>query len=141
MTQEPSEGWLSLIRDMLKTGPVIVGIGAPAAHFVLAQGIIEGALLIVDPGGVLYQAYKGGTGEIANWRGKDGYLDGTMDKEKVRMPSPLQWPDGNVPGQEGDGRSYNLISGQFLDDMLDKLISVTSLTYPKGANVGGDTDV
>lgn len=64
-----------------------------------------------------------------------------MDKEKVRMPSPSQWPGGNAPGQEGDGRSYNLISGQFLNDMLDKLISVTYLTSPEGAKVGGDTDV
>jgi hypothetical protein len=141
VTKQPIGGWLGLIRDMLKTGPVIVGIGAPAGHFVLAQGIIGGALLIVDPGGVLYQAYKGGTAEIANWKGKEGYLDGTMDKEKVRMPSPSQWPGENVPGQEGDGRSYNLISGQFLNDMLDKLISVTSLTSPEGAKIGGNTDV
>src|SRR5439155_21812204 len=49
-------------------------------------------------------------------------------------------PDGNVPDQEGDGRSNHLISGQYLSDMLDKLISVTSLTYPEGAKVGGDTD-
>jgi len=141
VTERPIGGWLGLIRDMLKTGPVIVGIGAPAAHFVLAQGIIGGALLIVDPGGVLYQACKGGTPEIANWKGKDGYLDGTMDKEKVRMPSPSQWPGGNVPGQEGDARSYNLISGQFLNDMLDQLISVTSLTSPEGAKVGEDSEV
>lgn len=141
VTKQPIEGWLTLIRNMLKTGPVIVGIGAPARHFVLAQGIIGGALLIVDPGGVLHQAHSGVSSEIANWKGKKGYLDGTMNKEKVRMPSPSQWPDGNVPGQEGDGRSYNLISGQFLNDMLDELISVTSLTYPEGANLSGGTEV
>ena len=128
VTARPAEGWLSLIRSMLKTGPVIVGIGAPAGHFVLAHGIIAGALLVADPGGVLYQAHNGGTTEIANWKGKEGYLDGTMDKEKVRMPSPSQWPGGNAPGQEADGRSYNHISGQYLSDMRDKLISVTSLT-------------
>jgi hypothetical protein len=139
VTLRPAGGWLSLIRSMLKTGPVIVGIGAPAGHFVLAHGIIAGALLVADPGGVLYQAHNGGTTEIANWKGKEGYLDGTMDKEKVRMPSPSQWPGGDAPGQEADGRSYNHISGQYLSDMLDKLISVTSLTYPEGAKVGRDT--
>lgn len=139
VTAQPTGGWLGLIGEMLQAGPVIVGIGAPAAHFVLAQGIIGGALLLVDPGGVLYQAYKGGTAQIASWKGKEGYLDGTMDRDQVRMPSPSQWPGGSVPGQEGDGRSYNLISGQFLDDLLDKLISVTSLTYPEGAKVGADT--
>ena len=90
VTARPAEGWLSLVRSMLKTGPVIVGIGAPAGHFVLAHGIIAGALLVADPGGVLYQAHNGGTTEIANWKGKEGYLDGTMDKEKVRMPSPAR---------------------------------------------------
>jgi hypothetical protein len=140
VTARPAGGWLGLIRSMLKTGPVIVGIGAPAGHFVLAHGVIGGALLVADPGGVLYQAHNGGAPEIANWKDKEGYLDGTTDKEKVRMPSPSQWPGGNAPGQEGDGRSYNHISAQYLSDMLDKLISVTSLTYPEGAKVGGDTD-
>ena len=137
VTEQPIGGWLALIKDMLEAGPVIVGIGAPAGagHFVIAQGVVEGALLIVDPGGVLHQAHKGGTAEIANWKGKEGYFDGTMDKEKVRMPAPSQWPGGSMPGQEGDGRSYNLISGQFLNDMLDKLISTTSLTYPEGAKL------
>jgi hypothetical protein len=32
--------------------------------------------------------------------------------------------------------SYNHISGQYLSDMLDMLISVTSLTYPEGAKLG-----
>ena len=137
VTARPAEGWLSLIRSMLKTGPVIVGIGAPAGHFVLAHGIIAGALLVADPGGVLYQAHNGGRTEIANWKGKEGYLDGTMDKEKVRMPSPSQWPGGRAPGQEGDSMSYTHISGQYLSDLLDKLISVTSLTYPEGAKLGG----
>ena len=135
MTQRQSEGWLNLIRTLLKAGPVIVGIGAPAGHFVLAHGVIAGALLIADPGGVLYQAHNGGTAEIENWKGKEGYLDGTMDRERVRMPSPSQWPDGDAPGQEGDARSYHLITGQYLNDLLDNLISVTSLTYPEGANI------
>ena len=137
VTTAPAGGWLGLIRDMLKAGPVIVGIGAPAGHFVVAHGVVGGALLIADPGAVLYQAHIGGTAEIANWKSKDGYLDGTMDKEKVRMPSPSQWPGGRAPGLEGDARSYNHISGEFLSDMLDKLISVTSLTYPEGAKLGG----
>jgi hypothetical protein len=141
VTEQPSGGWLSLIREMLEAGPVIVGIGAPAAHFVLAQGIIDGALLILDPGGVLHRAYNGGTPHIANWQGKEGYRDGTMDGESVRMPSPSQWPGEIVPGQEGDGRSYNLISGQFLNDMLDNLISVTSLTYPEGAKLRADIEL
>jgi hypothetical protein len=136
VTTQPAGGWLGLIRNMLETGPVIVGIGAPAAHFVLAQGIVGGALLVVDPGGVLYQAHKGGTPHIANWKDKAGYVDGSSDAEAVRMPSPSQWPDGSAPGQEGDGRSYNRISGQFLDDLLNKLISVTSLTSPEGARLG-----
>lgn len=133
VTRPPAKGWLALIEDLLRTGPVIVGLGAPAAHFVLAQGIVGGALLIVDPGGVLYQASKGLSKEIANWQGKEGYLDGTTDPDKVRMPAPSQWPEGKAPGQEGDRRSYNRISGQFLKDLLDHLISVTSLTYPEGA--------
>jgi hypothetical protein len=32
-------------------------------------------------------------------------------------------------------RSYHLISGEYLSDMLAGLISVTSLTYPKGAKL------
>jgi hypothetical protein len=135
VSRRPPGGWLDLIRTLLQAGPVIVGIGAPADHFVVAHGIIGGALLIADPGGVLYQAHNGGKAEIANWKGKEGYLDGTMDRERVRMPSPSQWPDGHAPGLEGDDRSYHLISGQFLDDLLDNLISVTSLTYPEGANI------
>jgi hypothetical protein len=135
VTQQPSGGWLELIKEMLETGPVIVGIGAPAAHFVLAQGIVGGALLVVDPGGVLYQAHKGGGPHIENWKDKQGYLDGTMDQESVRMPPSSQWPGGVAPGDEGDARSYHLISGQFLTDMLKKLISVTSLTYPEGAKL------
>jgi hypothetical protein len=135
VTRRPSDGWLALVRTLLQAGPVILGIGAPAGHFVVAHGIIGGALLIADPGGVLYQAHTGGTAEIANWAGKDGYVDGTTDKEGVRMPSPSQWPDGTAPGQEGDARSYNLISAQFLDDLLDGLVSVTSLTHPEGARI------
>jgi Putative peptidoglycan binding domain len=136
VTARPAGGWLDLIRNMLKTGPVIVGIGAPAGHFVLAHGVIAGALLVADPGGVLYQAHNGGAAEIANWKDKEGYLDGTMDSEKVRMPSPSQWPGGKAPGLEADARSYNHISGQYLSDLLDRLISVTSLTYPEGAKLG-----
>ena len=138
VTRRPGEGWLDLIRRMLATGPVIVGIGSPAGHFVVAHGVIGGALLVADPGGVLYRAHMGGAQEIANWNGKEGYVDGTMDRESVRMPSASQWPEGNAPGQEADGRSYNLISGQYLDDLLASLISVTSLTYPEGAKLGSD---
>jgi hypothetical protein len=136
VTRRPDGGWLDLIRKMLATGPVIVGIGAPAGHFVVAHGVIGGALLIADPGGVLYTAHIGGGPKIANWKGKDGYLDGTMDRESVRMPSPSQWPEGRAPGLEGDGRSYNLISGQYLTELMANLISVTSLTYPEGAKLG-----
>jgi hypothetical protein len=135
VTRQPSEGWLELIRTLLKAGPVIVGIGAPAGHFVVAHGVVGGALLVADPGCVLYQAHHGGGTGIENWKGKEGYLDGTMDRDQVRMPSPSQWPEGSAPGQEGDARSYHLISGQFLDDLLAHLISVTSLTYPEGARL------
>lgn len=135
VTSEPAGGWMDLIRSMLDTGPVIVGIGAPAGHFVVAHGIVGGGLLIADPGGVLYQAFHGGKGEIEDWSGKDGYLDGKMDSAAVRLPDSSQWPDGDAPGLELDERSYHLISGQFLSDMLDKLISVTSLTSPDGASL------
>jgi hypothetical protein len=135
VTNEPSEGWMDLIRTLLPTGPVIVGIGAPAGHFVVAHGIIGEGLLIVDPGAVLYQAFHGGKGEIEDWSGKDGYLDGTTDAAAVRMPDSSQWPDGNAPERELDGRCYHLISGEFLSDMLARLISVTSLTYPGGASL------
>jgi hypothetical protein len=135
---EPAGGWLSLIREMLTAGPVIVGIGSPASHFVVAQGIVRGGLSIVDPGGVLYQAHRGGGTQIENWSDKDGYLDGSMDREGVRMPPASQWPEGNAPGQEGDSRSYSLVSGQFLDGLLQHLISVTSLTYSEGAKFDSD---
>jgi hypothetical protein len=133
VTSRPAGGWMELIRTMLTFGPVIVGIGAPAGHFVVAHGITGEGLLIADPGAVLFQAYHGGKGEIENWAGKKGYLDGTMDSEQVRMPPPSQWPDGKAPFQEGDARSYHLISGEYLSGMLDRLISLTSLTYPEGA--------
>lgn len=132
-TSEPAGGWLGVIRQLLGSGPVIVGIGSPASHFVLAQGIVRGGLSIVDPGGVLYQAHRGGGPQIENWAGKEGYLDGSMDGEAVRIPAASQWPEGNAPGQEGDPRSYSLVSGQFLDGLLQNVISVTSLTYPEGA--------
>ena len=134
--RRPASGWMSLIRALLASGPVLVGIGAPAAHFVVAHGIKDGGLLIADPGGVLFQAHGGGRGEVENWSGKDGYLDARTDPDAVRLPAHEQWPGGQAPGQERDERSYHLISGQFLDDMLARLISVTSLTYPDGANLG-----
>lgn len=140
VAREPAEGWLGLIRALLETGPVIVGIGAPAGHFVVAHGVVGNGLLIVDPGAVLYQAYHGGKGEIANWSGKEGYLDGTTGPEAVRMPTNSQWPDEHAPGQELDARSYHLISGRFLDDLLLRLISVTSLTYPEGAKFSGSDE-
>lgn len=135
VTSRPNEGWMEFVRTMLKTGPVIVGIGAPAGHFVVAHGIISGGLLIADPGAVLYQAYHGGKGDIKNWSGKEGYLDGTMDAKQVRMPAASQWPDRDAPFQEGDARSYHLISGKFLSDLLQQLVSLTSLTYPEGAKL------
>jgi hypothetical protein len=133
ITQPPPEGWMSLMRTLLETGPVIVGIGSPAAHFVVAHGIRNGGLLIADPGAVLYQAHNGGKGEIENWAARSGYLDGTADGDRVRMPPATQWPGGQAPGQERDARSYHLISGDFLEQMLSRLISLTSLTYPEGA--------
>lgn len=135
VTTKPKEGWLELIRRMLRMGPVIVGMGPPTTtgHFVVAHGIIDNKLLIVDPGGALWTASGGRKSKhVADWSKKDGYLDGTRDREKVRMPKASQWPGGKPGGQEADARSYNLIWGEFLDAMLDKLISVTSLTYPEG---------
>lgn len=137
VTQRPAEGWMELIRSMLTTGPVIVGIGAPAAHFVVAHGIIDDGLLIADPGAVLYSAFHGGKSEIQDWSGKEGYSDGTTDSAGVRMPSRTQWSNGGDIGQELDARSYHRISGQFLQDLLQRLISVTSLTYPEGASEAG----
>lgn len=137
VSQRPAEGWMELIRSMLSSGPVIVGLGAPAAHFVLAHGIVGGGLLIADPGAVLYSASRGGKSGIQDWSGKAGYLDGTGDSESVRMPALSQWPDQAAIGQERDARSYHLISGQFLQDMLGNLKSVTSLTYPEGACAAG----
>jgi hypothetical protein len=136
VTSRPADGWMELIKTSLGMGPVIVGIGAPAGHFVVAHGITSGGLLIADPGGVLYQAYHGGKGEIEDWSGKEGYTDGMMDGEQVRMPSPSQWPDDDAPGQERDARSYHHISGEYLSDLLERLISITSLTYPEGAKFG-----
>lgn len=135
VTSPPDGDWLDLIKTLLQTGPVIVGIGAPAGHFVIVHGIVGGGLLIADPGGVLYQAHRGGKGEIEDWSHKEGYLDGVMNGEEVRMPSLTQWPGEEAPGEERDARSHHLITGQFLDDMLAQLISVTSLTHPEGARL------
>ena len=139
--------WLAVIKEMLQKGPCIIGIYSPpvgTGHYVLGQGVIGGDLLVVDPGGVLWQAAKhGGIYDkkndkwiIEDWKGKDGYLDGTTDPDKVRMPKASQWPGGKAPGDEGDGRNYIRLSGSFRDDMLKDLISVTSLTFPEGAQVG-----
>ena len=43
---------------------------------------------------------------------------------------------GKTPGQEGDARAYNILSGQFLKELLANLNSVTSLTNPEGAKLG-----
>jgi hypothetical protein len=133
VSQEPSEGWMELIRTLLDAGPVIVGIGQPAGHFVVAHGIVGDGLLLADPGAVLFSAYHGGKPSIANWSGKSGYVDGTMDSDFVRLPPTSQWPGEVAPGSERDARSYYHVSGQFLDDLLANLISVTSLTYSEGA--------
>ena len=134
----PSEGWLSLLKKMLKTGPVIMGIGAPAGHYVIAQAVIGGAVAIVDPGNVLYQAAKGGGGPIQNWQSMaSGFADGSSGADKVRMPQSSQWPGGSAPGNEADPRAYNLVSGQFLQKLLDNLVRLVSLTYPDGAAFGG----
>ena len=134
----PSEGWLSILKKMLKTGPVIMGIGAPAGHYVIAQGVIGGAVAIVDPGNVLYQAAKGGGGPIQNWQSMaSGFADGSSGADKVRMPQSSQWPGGSAPGNEADPRAYNLVSGQFLQKLLDNLVRLVSLTYPDGATFGG----
>ncbi len=125
---------------MLKTGPVIVGLGAPAGHFVLAHAVVGGAVALVDPGNVLCTAKNGGKGPIQNWQSKSGYLDAGKDlanADKVRMPKATQWPDGSAPGNEGDYRAYNLVSGEFLKSIFDNLHSLTSLTYPDGAKFDG----
>src|SRR5207248_6357134 len=111
-------------------------------HFVIGHAIVGGALAIVDPGNVLYTAAHGGKGSIQNWQSVTGYLDAGANGEnaaKVRMPATSQWSGGSAPGQEGDWRAYNLVSGQFLDKILGNLISLTSLTYPDGAKLGGAT--
>ena len=132
----PSEGWMARIRKLLESGPVIVGIGAPAkaGHYVVAHGIIDGGLLIVDPGNVLSSAHRGGDEKSGteNWKLKDGFLDGTSDPDRVRKAPDSQWPEGQVPYQDGDGRGYNLITGMFLNDLLDDLRSVVSLSHPDG---------
>ena len=80
----------------------------------VVHGVIGGALLMADPGCVLYRAHVGGKApDSADWKGKEGYVDGTMDAE-----------------------SYNLISGPYLSALLANLISVTSLTHPEGARLG-----
>jgi hypothetical protein len=141
VTENPRLGWLQLIKEMLKNGPCIVGIGEPAkvGHFVVGHGVVGGALLVVDPGNVLYQAkHWNGYKHISDWSSRDGFLDATGgNAEKVRMPPASQWPGKKAPGMEGDERSYNLISGQFLAELLANLISVTSLTHPEGAKLGG----
>lgn len=129
----PAGGWMSLLREMLEAGPVIVGIGAPSAHFVLCQGVAGNALLLLDPGAVLFNAFHGGKSGIEDWSGKDGYADGTNDPEAVRMPDPSQWPGGDVQPSERDARCYHRISGTFLDDLFGAMRSLTSLSYPQGA--------
>lgn len=133
---KPAEGWLPHLRKLLKTGPVIVGLGAPAPHFVLCHGVKGGGLLLVDPGNVLYTAAHGGKGVIQDWSSKGGFADGTKDAGKVRMPKAAQWPGGSAPGEEGDPRAYNHVSGDFLEAIFSNLISLTSLTSPDGARLG-----
>jgi hypothetical protein len=141
VTSRPAQGWMELIRELLKTGPCIVGIGAPAdgGHFVVAHAVVDDALLVSDPGNVLYGAAHGGKAHVSlDWSGKSGFLDAGKNLEnadKVRMPPAAQWPGGKAPGQEGDHRSYNRISGQFLQDMLKDLHSVVSLTHSAGAKL------
>jgi hypothetical protein len=136
VSKRPSEGWMATIRSMLEAGPVIIGIGAPTStgHFVVVHGIVDDGLLIVDPGNVLCTAHRGGNAATANWQDKDGYLDGKTDPEKVRMPQATQWPDGAFPdpGEEDDGRGYNLITGAFLEALLKDMRSVVSLSHPEG---------
>lgn len=58
-----------------------------------------------------------------------------MDGDQVRLPPSSQWPDGDPQGQDRDARSYHLISGEFLDDMLAELKSLVSLSDPEGAQI------
>ena len=65
----------------------------------VVHGVIGGALLMADPGCMLYRAHVGGKApDSADWKGKEGYVDGTMDAE-----------------------SYNLISGPYLSALLANL--------------------
>ncbi len=136
VNDQPKKGWLQLIKDMLKFGPVILGLGSPAGHFVLCHGVIDNGLLIVDPGSVLTQAHASGTFN-ADWKGVSGYLDGTKDPVKVRMPPPTQWPGGKVPGKERNGADYVLLTGKALKLALTGMGKVISLTQSEGAKLPG----
>ena len=137
------DAWMQIIKQQLQKGPCIVGIYSPpvgTGHFIVGQGVVGGDLLVVDPGKVLWQAAKNGgvrdktSGKviIEDWGKKDGYLDGNTAPDKVHMPKGAQWKSGKAPGAEGDGSNYIRLSGQFLNDLLTNLISVTSLTFPEG---------
>jgi hypothetical protein len=149
----PKSVSLSEIKSMLTMGPVILGIGdpAPVGHFVVVQGFASDALLIVDPGKVIYSAVRkggvpgtgGGAAVIENWKGIQGYKDGedSGNARHCRVPQPSQWKDGNgVDGKDWDPGCYCALSGAALERLMKFARNAASLSYPEGpllASVGG----
>jgi peptidoglycan hydrolase-like protein with peptidoglycan-binding domain len=128
-TDQSGGDWMAVIRKLLAAGPCILGLGAPAGHFVVAQGIKNGALLIVDPGNVLYQAVlQSGNKEIANW---NGYKSLELEAGK---PPASQWPGGSLPagGTEDSKGAYVAASGTVLKSLLAGIKWIHSLSYPDG---------
>ena len=128
-TTDSGGDWMAVIRKLLASGPCILGLGAPAGHFVVAQGIKDGALLVVDPGNVLFQAVKqSGSSEIANWNGAQ-----SLDLAKGR-PEASQWPGGDYPkgGNEESQGAYVALSGTVLKYTLAGIKWIHSLSYPDG---------
>ena len=152
VTSKPSDGWMAEIARLLLFGPVIIGMGdpAPVGHFAVAQGIVGGALLVVDPGKVLYQAARGGKTASASgsgggavlindWKNVAGYVDGAMKggSAATRAAPGSQWPKGKPPDGENDDGCSCALSGAALNRLMAGLHSVTSFTYKEGAALGG----
>src|SRR5262249_26805425 len=85
VTRPPAGGWMDLIRTMLDMGPVIVGIGAPAGHFVVAHGIMAGGPPFAGPGGGGFPGAQRGEGGNEGVGGKGGKLGGSEERRRVAV--------------------------------------------------------
>ena len=115
-----ADQWIATIKDWLRYGPIVLGIGKPAAHFCVLQGYVDGELQIVDPGGVFWQM----------WNSNCTF--------KQRMPALDAW---DPPIKAGDGeldyRDYLTVKKEHVAELLTHAINITSFTAPGGPVLDG----